>query len=187
MSEGNVWDAWTEGSMKGNSLCMCDACKEDYDLETLSRFIDVTKTEKYCRVATRELSERQREKAAELIFKRENKVQLISIENRSKRRSLKEAIVSHLGGRCESCGYNEIAAVLDFHHLDRSEKEGIISDLLSRASTKGGLLRLIKEAEKCILLCPTCHSTEHYFERGLSRIQHGPINTVVPEKLNRPF
>lgn len=185
-----TWTAWEERNMTGNSLCMCEACKEEYDLETLSRFIDTTRVDEYCRVSAKEFNRKFRAKAAELAFSRENKVQLISIRNRIKRRSLKEAIVSHLGGKCESCescGYCEIASVLDFHHVNRSEKESVVSDLLSRAASKKGLIRLIKEAEKCILLCPTCHATEHHFEKSLSRIQHGPVNTVVPASLNRPF
>jgi len=173
--------------MTGSSLCMCEACKEEYDLETLSRFIDTERTDEYCRVATREFNKRYQDRAAEIIFNRENKVQLISIKNRIKRRALKEAIVSHLGGKCESCGYCEIASVLDFHHVNKHEKEAEVSHFLTRASSKEGLIRLIKEAEKCILLCPTCHATEHYFEKSLSRIQHGPINTVVPVVLSRPF
>ena len=45
-----------------------------------------------------------------------------------KRRSvLKEELVKYKGGKCEICGYNKCIEALEFHHLNREEKDFTIS------------------------------------------------------------
>jgi len=51
---------------------------------------------------------------------------------------------------------------LDFHHLDPSQKDKTIADLVG-SSTQ----RLLKEIEKCITLCRNCHTDFHYHERSI--------------------
>lgn len=59
---------------------------------------------------------------------------------------------------CAKC--NELRSyVLDLHHIDPSDKENDVSSL------KGRSVKLIKELEKCIVLCANCHREFHHFQR----------------------
>ena len=68
-----------------------------------------------------------------------------------------EIIKNHFGGlKCKFCGYSKLFSVLDLHHLDPSEKEYEVSKLRTYNEKT-----IIKELEKCILLCANCHREEH--------------------------
>jgi hypothetical protein len=56
--------------------------------------------------------------------------------------------------KCSNCGESHIAT-LDFHHLDPNEKEVSISTAIHHFGWS--LKRVIKESEKCIVLCSNCH------------------------------
>lgn len=75
---------------------------------------------------------------------------------KGKRHRVKQALVSARGGRCERCGYSKYAEVMEFHHIDPSQKDFQLSSRMSFAF--GAIL---KEAEKCMMLCPTCHREAH--------------------------
>jgi hypothetical protein len=63
--------------------------------------------------------------------------------------------------KCEQCGEDH-PACLDFHHKDRKTKE----DSLYNAARRGwSIKRLLKEIEKCKVLCCKCHRILHYEER----------------------
>jgi hypothetical protein len=47
--------------------------------------------------------------------------------------------------KCERCGYNEFPDILEVHHKDRSRKNGA--------------------SENLELLCPNCHTEEHYLKK----------------------
>lgn len=57
---------------------------------------------------------------------------------------------------CFSCGESSVEC-LDFHHLNPLEKEIEVSLLTRRGSKK----RILKEVEKCIILCANCHRKVH--------------------------
>lgn len=77
-----------------------------------------------------------------------------------KRRSkLKEELVEYKGGRCEICGYNKCIEALEFHHLNREEKDFTISSYSNLSIDK-----LKKEVDKCILVCANCHREIHHKE-----------------------
>ncbi len=70
----------------------------------------------------------------------------------------KDALIAHLGGQCVGCGTTHN---LQFDHIDRTQKKyrSIISHLNRKMED------LIEEANKCQLLCRTCHiakSRAHY-------------------------
>ena len=70
------------------------------------------------------------------------------------RRRRKAHLVAERGGACELCGYSRYLGALQFHHVDRSGKAFAISHRgLCRS-----LERARAEAEKCVLLCATCHA-----------------------------
>ncbi len=62
---------------------------------------------------------------------------------------------------CARCDENHIAC-LEFHHIDPSEKEVEVG----RAVTNGwNKERIIKEMEKCEVLCSNCHRKHHWQQR----------------------
>jgi hypothetical protein len=74
----------------------------------------------------------------------------------NRRKRLKEEMVKVLGGGCKFCGYNKCCGALDFHHIKENKDEGIAS-LIKNASKQ----KILKELEKCILLCANCHRELH--------------------------
>ena len=75
-----------------------------------------------------------------------------------RRRQLKRLLVEHFGGKCQICGYNKCVGALEFHHRNPKNKLfGIATKMHCKA-----LKQLIKEAEKCMLLCANCHKELHF-------------------------
>ena len=72
----------------------------------------------------------------------------------------KKRLVEHLGGKCVQCEYDKCPAALDFHHINPEEKEFRLSGSKMRRKFE----TLVKEAEKCMLLCANCHRELHYNE-----------------------
>lgn len=63
--------------------------------------------------------------------------------------------------KCINCGEDH-PACLDFHHRDRNAKEITITTAVGKKWAKE---RLLKELEKCDVLCCKCHRILHYNER----------------------
>ena len=59
---------------------------------------------------------------------------------------------------CNRCGNNDYR-VLQFHHIN-SDKEFNVSSKIGRRT----LSSLMKEIDKCEVLCANCHFIEHYNE-----------------------
>ena len=68
----------------------------------------------------------------------------------------REKLIDIHGGKCVKCGYNKNKRVLQFHHLHDK-----VFGLDEKTSRKYSFEELLKESEKCILLCPTCHTEIH--------------------------
>lgn len=73
--------------------------------------------------------------------------------------SRKEAIILKIVGdySCKICGYNKCTQALEFHHIDPSKKEYKITDVFSYNEDV-----IIRELEKCIVVCANCHREIHY-------------------------
>lgn len=71
------------------------------------------------------------------------------------RRKKKIKLIDYKGGKCVICGYNRCAGNLVFHHRDPNEKDFGISGMTV------GYDKLLKEADKCALLCSNCHGEVH--------------------------
>jgi hypothetical protein len=69
----------------------------------------------------------------------------------------KEYINSLKANGCKLCGYVKCYASLEFHHLDKNEKDRTIAKAVDDFSLK----RLIEEISKCILVCANCHREIH--------------------------
>lgn len=59
---------------------------------------------------------------------------------------------------CRICGEDRWW-VLDFHHRDASTKEGTVSEIVRSSSKKA----ILKEINKCDVLCANCHRDLHYY------------------------
>lgn len=74
-----------------------------------------------------------------------------------KRRKIREQAICYKGGKCQICGYNKCQQALEFHHLDKNEKDfGISQKGFTRSWEK-----IISELDKCILVCANCHREIH--------------------------
>ena len=72
-----------------------------------------------------------------------------------KRKKIREELVQKLGGKCKMCNGVFPNVAFDFHHL--GDKEMDISSMIDRYSEA----KIVKESEKCILLCANCHRIHH--------------------------
>jgi hypothetical protein len=75
-----------------------------------------------------------------------------------RRKEIKIRAIEYLGGKCIHCGLKDpCPAIYDFHHIDSSKKDFLISrsNTYSWNKTK-------EELDKCKLLCSNCHRKEHY-------------------------
>jgi len=84
------------------------------------------------------------------------------------RRRTKEKLMEYKGGKCEKCGYDKkIPGAYDFHHLDPSQKKfGIAANGKCRKWED-----LVKEVDKCQLLCRNCHAEVEYNKHEESRME----------------
>lgn len=64
------------------------------------------------------------------------------------------------GLQCADCGISH-PALLQFHHRDRAEKSFTISKIVSRATS---VQQIMREIEKCDVLCVNCHAKRHWKE-----------------------
>jgi 5-methylcytosine-specific restriction endonuclease McrA len=63
------------------------------------------------------------------------------------------------GGECQKCGYKKNYSALQFHHRNPKEK---LFGLDCRNIGAKNWESLLKEMDKCDLLCGNCHSEYHY-------------------------
>ena len=73
-----------------------------------------------------------------------------------KRKEIKTKLIEKLGGKCAMCQGIFPSSVFDFHHT-QDKVEDISLMLLNRSKAM-----LLKELEKCILLCANCHRIHHH-------------------------
>lgn len=64
---------------------------------------------------------------------------------------------------CQKCDEKRLY-LMEFHHKSPSEKINNIAHMLKSASEQN----LIKEIQKCIVLCANCHREFHFFEKTLN-------------------
>lgn len=81
-----------------------------------------------------------------------------------RRLKIKIDCLNYKGGKCEICGYNKCSRALSFHHLDSSKKVFSISGAHSRKWED-----IVKELDKCRLICENCHMELHHKEEQEKR------------------
>lgn len=66
-------------------------------------------------------------------------------------------LIEYKGGKCCICDYNTYHGALEFHHVDSKTKIKAISEY----SYLTDLDEIIKEVDKCLLVCANCHREIH--------------------------
>ena len=88
------------------------------------------------------------------------RLEMISKSVTKHRQNMKKLLVEYKGGKCELCGYDKSLSALTFHHINPDEKEFTIG---GKNYSKE---RMIKEVDKCILVCQNCHCEIHENDRN---------------------
>lgn len=77
----------------------------------------------------------------------------------------KQKLIAYKGGKCIKCGYNkDVPSAYDFHHRDAKSKEFGISRYQILNFEK-----ILKEVDKCDLVCKNCHAEIHDIDRKEKR------------------
>ena len=82
-----------------------------------------------------------------------------SIKMREFTRSRKKQLVAYMGGKCERCLKVYHPNVYDFHHHDHTLKVFGVS----QANMQRSWHNLVRETDKCHLLCSNCHREVHTY------------------------
>ena len=90
----------------------------------------------------------------------ERQLRLSVNRNRARRKDQREFVSVLKNLPCSDCGRKYPPYVMDFDHRDGNHKHGNIGSLVSQAYfTKE---KLLKEIQKCDLVCANCHRTRTY-------------------------
>jgi hypothetical protein len=89
------------------------------------------------------------------------KVGCAKAAQRAQKRNAKIIKEEKLKRGCEMCGYKEHHVALDFDHLDPSAK---VRDIAKMHTTN--IKNLMKEIEKCQVLCANCHRIKTYNQKA---------------------
>lgn len=130
----------------------CGRCKKDLPLSSFNK----NKAKKcglnsYCRDCNKIAHKEHYKAKPEFYYNRNKKVRLSNAQ---------WIFEYKCKNKCKQCGEKH-PACLQFHHRDENEK----SFEISRAGTKK-LETIIKEIEKCDLVCANCHFKIHYKKHG---------------------
>ena len=80
--------------------------------------------------------------------------------NNSRKRRLKHILILNrikLEEGCLHCGYDSNPKALEFHHINPEDKSFTIAQKLTTE-----LIKILRETEKCIVLCSNCHRIEEH-------------------------
>ena len=83
-------------------------------------------------------------------------------------RKFKRELVIIAGGKCIHCGYSKCDGAMEFHHIDRNDKEEFS---INSKEDREKLIELIKLG-KVILLCANCHREEHWENKSSGRTRN---------------
>jgi len=75
----------------------------------------------------------------------------------------KKNMIELFGGKCSRCGFRDDIWALEFHHVNKNEKNHTPSNLMFLKDNN----RLTSELDKCVMLCSNCHKS---FEKSWSAI-----------------
>ena len=107
------------------------------------------------------------------------------------RRIDKKLYLEYKGIKCIKCGYDKCDASLTFHHRNPNEKEFWIGKLSERLTSLHDIrLKILKELDKCDILCANCHVLEHsdidfYKKNKKNIIEKSENYKEIQSKINR--
>ena len=78
------------------------------------------------------------------------------------RQKRKQELVYIMGGKCVLCGYDKCIAALEFHHIDKNQKERQLSSGNCHSWEED-----VKEVKKCALVCSNCHKEIEFFKLNI--------------------
>lgn len=132
-------------------------CKECYSiLRKKWRENDIENKREQNRKSYKKNSEKRIEKVKEYLKKNPEKYKKWQKKSATKKREEFRLFKSNFS--CEKCGESHISC-LDFHHLDPTKKEFLISKTVRTP------IKRLKEIGKCIVLCANCHRKLHWEEK----------------------
>ncbi len=136
-------------------ISWCSRCRKFLPIDNFPRrSAEATGVSRYCLACSRRVQNTQARKRSPAL--------------RSARTDNKAELVKLLGGRCVRCGYREFLAGLDFHHVAPQTKSFNISKIMStRTRNTIDYDALIKEIDKCALLCSNCHKSISFWSEGV--------------------
>jgi hypothetical protein len=135
--------------MKRCSKCNSERTKSEFGIS--SRTKDGLNS--WCKPCVRERSKQWYEGNKEKANKKSSK------RSQDRRKWINEIKQQH---ECIKCGENHIAC-LEFHHLNPSKKKFEIARAINQSNVEK--IEILKEIEKCIVLCSNCHRKFHHEER----------------------
>lgn len=91
-----------------------------------------------------------------------------TMEVHHRKRVIREDALQELGGCCSKCGYNKSIWALEMHHIDPELKD------FNWGNKRTSFANLIKELDKCVLICSNCHREEHENEWKETLVEHHP-------------
>lgn len=108
---------------------------------------------------------KDKKKQAEAQRRHYQKNKAYYVDKKNKRREETKAFIKDYKAnlKCDKCSENHISC-LDFHHNNPEEKEVCIAEMYRKG---WGKKRILKEIEKCIVLCSNCHRKLHHAEKEI--------------------
>lgn len=94
--------------------------------------------------------------AANRKWRRENRDKVREY-TKERHAAYKRQFVELAGGQCHRCGYSEFDSGLDFHHVNKNDKDNSPVSVIA----SGDFDRAYEELDKCALLCRNCHQAYH--------------------------
>lgn len=110
-----------------------------------------------------------------------NRTRCNSCNTKIRRYRTKLRAIYLLGGKCNRCGFDNPAA-LEFHHKDPTQKEFNIGNVSNKSWDS-----IVKEVNKCELLCANCHRIEHTtrYDKSFVEVANTYGNKTVKETYAR--
>ena len=96
------------------------------------------------------------------------------------RQKRKQELVYIMGGKCSLCGYDKCIAALEFHHIDKKQKERQLSSGNCHSWEED-----IQEVKKCALVCSNCHKEIEFFKLNVeTTFDEEKYNEITAQKEN---
>lgn len=111
---------------------------------------------KKCTICNKKLSGKQRMYCSSKCKSKAHNGSYTTQKKRGVRRKL--MLLKEFGKQCSICGYNQNISALSFHHKNPKNKSFRLD---SRNLSNRKQESILKEANKCILVCNNCHAEIH--------------------------